>query len=153
MIHRLAVPLLASLALTACAAEDESQRADCAGAYDEAQVRARLDAFVTLPENEATLVVTAVNNADHDERIGVSFDGVRVLDVELPGSRGCAHPPVFTFGFAPRAGDVTVEVRAEGATTTEVVPVADSTRRWLLIQTSAELPIQTSVLTEQPLFG
>lgn len=156
VLRRAALALFAVAALPACSGEDRaSQQIDCGKLLVDADARLRSHRveYTTVPEAEATVIVEAVSDAERVQRVTVDFDGVRALDIELPDSHGCAHPPVFSFAFAIPPGQVAVDVRAGDDISTEEVIVPEAGKRWVVVQTYDGLPVETSVWTEQPAFG
>jgi hypothetical protein len=156
VLRRAALALLAVAGLSACSGEDRAfQQFDCGKLLVDAEARLRSHPveYTTVPETEATVIVEAVSDAQRVQRVTVDFDGVRALDVELPDSRGCAHPPVFSFAFAIPPSQVAVDVRAGDDISSEEMIVPKAGKRWLVVQTYDDLPVETSVWTEQPAFG
>jgi hypothetical protein len=147
---------MAVAVLSACSADDRaSQRFDCGKLLVDADARLRSHPveYTTVPEAEATVIVEAVSDAKRVQRVTLDFDGVGALDIELPDSRGCAHPPVFSFAFAIPPSPVAVEVRAGDDTAIEEMIVPEAGKRWVVVQTYDDLPLETSVWTEEPAFG
>jgi hypothetical protein len=156
VLRRAVLALLAVAGLSACSGEDRAfQQFDCGKLLVDAEARLRSHPveYTTVPETEATVIVEAVSDAQRVQRVTVDFDGVRALDVELPDSRGCAHPPVFSFAFAIPPSQVAVDVRAGDDISSEEMIVPKAGKRWLVVQTYDDLPVETSVWTEQPAFG
>ena len=156
VLRRAVLALFAVAVLPACSGEDRaSRRFDCGKLLADANARLRSHPveYTTVPEAEATVIAEAVSDAERVQRVTVDFDGVRALDVELPDSRGCAHPPVFSFAFAIPPSQVAVDVRAGDDISTEEMIVPEMGKRWVVVQTYDDLPVETSVWTEQPAFG
>lgn len=156
LLRRAVLALFAVPVLPACSGEDRaSQPFDCGQLVVDASARLQSHPaeYTTVPEAEATVIVEAVSDAERVQRVTVDFDGVRAVDVELPDSRGCAHPPVFSFALAIPPGQVAVDVRAGDDISTEEMIVPEAGKRWVVVQTYDDLPVETSVWTEQPVFG
>jgi hypothetical protein len=156
VVRRAVLALLAVAGLSACSGEDRaSQQFDCGKLLVDADARLRSHPveYTTVPEAKATVIVEAVSDAERVQPVTVDFDGVRALDVELPKSRGCAHPPVFSFAFAIPPSQVAVEVRAGDDIAIEEMIVPKAGKRWVVVQTYDDLPVETSVWTEQLAFG
>ena len=73
--------------------------------------------------------------------------------LSFPTRAGCADPPVFSFAFAIPPSQVAVDVRAGDDISSEEMIVPKAGKRWLVVQTYDDLPVETSVWTEQPAFG
>lgn len=158
-MRRFRFPILAALLITSCSAGDEEAPRfaadDCLRLRRTAedQLRVRSVNVAPAPEGNANVILKVTSNAESLERLRIEFDGVRALDVELPGSLGCSHPPVFTFGFDIPEGVLNVRVATGDDMSEKRFEVPREGTRWLVVQTYEELPLDTNVWIEEPQFG
>lgn len=147
-------PLMLMLVGSACSDGEAAQPSACEQLW--AQVRDEVGADGEVPgfspEAESTFVVKAQNGADEARRLVVDVDGKSEINIEIPGSDGCSHPPVLTFGFDAPPGQIDVEAQSGNLSSSESVTVAERRPTWLVVQLADEEVI-TSVLDERPIFG
>lgn len=120
---------------------------------EEDQLQARSVDLAPVPEGQANVILKVTSTARRVERLRIAFDAVQALDVDLPDSLGCIHPPVFTFGFDIPEGTLSVRVSAGEDASEERLEVPRIGTRWLVASASEKFPLETSIWVEEPQFG
>lgn len=147
--------LLSLLSGSACASDDgaAAQPTACERSHADAAEQIGPTGAVPgyAPEDESTFVVKVESASDAPQRLVVEVDGDPQIDMAIPGSGGCTHPPVFTFGFDRPPGETAVEVRFGGSSASETIEVVERPT-WLVVQLSASA-LDLSVWKSRPSFG
>jgi hypothetical protein len=109
-------------------------------------------AYPEVAEDEANTGVI-VTNSGPATRVTVRLDDEVALDVELPGSNDCSHPPIYSYYYdlPARRFEVTA-VSGDGKGKTESMLVGERTM-WVTVTTQESFPLDLMVTRERPAFG
>jgi len=151
----LAAALLALLQAAACADDEASNMGDaCRQSW--AEVDERFGADGTVPgfvaDDDASLILKVQNSSDGDRRLNVELDGVKAVDIDVPGSLSCDHPAVLTLGFDHPPGELRVDALSNGSSSSEQLTVSDTGPTWVVVQMTSD-EITTELWDELPEFG
>lgn len=109
-------------------------------------------ALPQVAENEGKVGII-ITNSGAPTRVTVRVDGEVALDVELPDSSGCSHPPIYTYYYDLPPGGTEVVARAEGGKRKTAGLRVGREMRWVLVMTQESFPIHLTVSRERPGFG
>lgn len=153
-MRRSGLPVLTVPLITSCGANQPSADACFRRArMEEDQLQVHPVDVAPVPEGQANVILNLTSHARRVERLRITFDAVQALDVELPDSLGCEHPPVFTFGFDVPEDTLDVRVSAGDDVLEERLEVPREGTRWLVVSTDDGFPLRASVMDELPQFG
>ena len=103
-------------------------------------------------ENDGNVGII-VTNSGPPTRVTVRVDDAVALDVELPDSVGCSHPPIYTYYYDLPPGNTDVIARAEGSKRKTAGLRVGKGMRWVLVMTQESFPVHLEVSRERPVFG
>ena len=140
--------------VTACAEEASSTGEACRQSWAEVEERFGADGLVRgfASENDASVILKVENGAAEDRRLIVDLDGVKAVDIDVPGSLSCDHPAVLTLGFDHPPGALRVDAESDGDTTSEQLTVSETEQTWIVVQVTSD-GITTDLWDERPQFG
>ena len=138
----------------ACADEASSTGEACRQSWAEVEEKFGGDGAVPgyASEDDASVILKVENGADEDRRLIVDLDGVKAVDIDVPGSLSCDHPAVLTLGFDHPPGELRVDAESDGDTTSEQLTVSETEQTWIVVQVTSD-GITTDLWDERPQFG
>lgn len=127
--------------------------APCANVYDEAATLTDATGVVRGFESvERSNLVVMVQNSGVTQTVRIGLDEEEVAETAIPGTPGCQHPPVLSFGFDLEADVVEVEVVVGRHTSTKPVSLSDTRPTWMIVSISNDR-LTTSTSDTRPVFG
>lgn len=106
---------------------------------------------VSAKEANTFLVVT--NPSESAVRAQVTFGGALALDVELPGSKGCGHQPVFSYAYGLPTGATAVTATADDGQPATASLRVGRRKQWVTLMPQAGFPLYLKVTRTKPGFG
>lgn len=106
-----------------------------------------------VPEKEANLLVDLHSVSESAVRARLRIGDTLALDLELPASRGCSHPPVYSYSYRLPPGATEITAMTSQGQQKAMSLTMSGKKQWVVFMVQDGFPLHLEASRIEPAWG